>query len=45
MNSRMLVGDALHEPKHLPDNSVHCCVTSPPYWGLKDYEGGRADRK
>ena len=21
----------------LPDGSVHCCVTSPPYWGLRDY--------
>jgi DNA modification methylase len=21
----------------LPDASVHCCVTSPPYWGLRDY--------
>lgn len=23
--------------KGLPDGSVHCCVTSPPYWGLRDY--------
>ncbi len=23
--------------KQLPDESVHCCVTSPPYWGLRDY--------
>lgn len=21
----------------LPDQSVHCVVTSPPYWGLRDY--------
>lgn len=21
----------------LADKSVHCCVTSPPYWGLRDY--------
>ncbi len=21
----------------LPEESVHCCVTSPPYWGLRDY--------
>ena len=21
----------------LDDKSVHCCVTSPPYWGLSDY--------
>ena len=23
--------------KTLPSDSVHCCVTSPPYWGLRDY--------
>lgn len=23
--------------KELPDRSIHCCVTSPPYWGLRDY--------
>lgn len=22
----------------LPDESVQCCVTSPPYWGLRDYK-------
>jgi len=21
----------------LPDESMHCCITSPPYWGLRDY--------
>ena len=26
----------------LPDQSVHCCVSSPPYWGLRDY--GMADQ-
>lgn len=26
--------DILHT---LPDESVNCCVTSPPYWGLRDY--------
>ena len=25
----------------MPDASVHCCVTSPPYWGLRDYGTGR----
>lgn len=29
--------DALKGLKKLPDNCVHCCVTSPPYWGLRDY--------
>lgn len=27
----------------LPSNSVHCVVTSPPYWGLRDYGGGVED--
>lgn len=30
-------GDALAQLKTLPDESVHCCVTSPPYYGLRDY--------
>ena len=30
-------GDALIELRKLPDESVNCCVTSPPYWGLRDY--------
>lgn len=33
----ILHGDAVQRLKTLPDNSVHCCVTSPPYWGLRDY--------
>lgn len=34
---RIICGDALEELKKLPSESVHCCVTSPPYWGLRDY--------
>jgi DNA modification methylase len=34
---RILEGDVLERLKDLPDESVHCCVTSPPYWGLRDY--------
>jgi DNA modification methylase len=30
-------GDVLQELRKLPDSSVHCVVTSPPYWGLRDY--------
>lgn len=30
-------GDALSVLRGLPDESVDCCVTSPPYWGLRDY--------
>lgn len=31
------VGDCLESLRDLPDQSVHCCVTSPPYFGLRDY--------
>lgn len=34
---RVLVGDALEQLRTLPDSSVHMCVTSPPYYGLRDY--------
>ncbi len=34
---QILVGDALAKLRELPDGSVRCCVTSPPYWGLRDY--------
>jgi DNA modification methylase len=30
-------GDALERLCEMPDESVHCCVTSPPYYGLRDY--------
>ena len=30
-------GDCLSLLRTFPDNSIHCCVTSPPYWGLRDY--------
>lgn len=30
-------GDALEVLRQMPDESVNCCVTSPPYWGLRDY--------
>ena len=36
---QLLVGDALERLRELPDESVHCCVTSPPYWGLRAYGG------
>ena len=29
--------DALCALQELPDESVHCCVTSPPYYALRDY--------
>jgi DNA modification methylase len=30
-------GDALQTLANIPSESIHCCVTSPPYWGLRDY--------
>jgi DNA modification methylase len=35
--ARFLRGDALAVLATLPSASVHCVVTSPPYWGLRDY--------
>ena len=34
----VLVGDSLEILPKLPGESIQCCVTSPPYWGLRDYE-------
>ena len=31
------VGDCIELMRDMPDCSVQCCVTSPPYWGLRDY--------
>lgn len=33
----LLSGDALTVLRSLPDGAARCCVTSPPYWGLRDY--------
>lgn len=33
----VLVGDARQVLKQFPDNHFQCAVTSPPYWGLRDY--------
>ena len=45
IENTIICGDVLTELRKLPDESVNCCVTSPPYWGLRDYgtakwEGG-----
>ena len=34
---RLFHGDSLAVLRELPDQSVDCCVTSPPYFGLRDY--------
>lgn len=37
MKASILVGDVLDRLRGLPDCSAQCVVTSPPYWGLRDY--------
>ena len=44
----IIKGDCLQSLKKLEDQSINTCVTSPPYWGLRDYgtaewEGGDPD--
>ena len=34
---RVIIGDCIEGMRSLPDQSVHTCVTSPPYFGLRDY--------
>lgn len=34
---RLICADVLDGLRQLPDESVQCVVTSPPYWGLRDY--------
>lgn len=36
-DSVIFEGDAFTVLQRLPDKSVQCIVTSPPYWGLRDY--------
>ena len=43
--NKIIQGDCLEVLKTLPDESIDCVITSPPYWGLRDYgtakwEGG-----
>jgi DNA modification methylase len=35
--AKILVGDVRDSLRQLADGSVRCAVTSPPYWGLRDY--------
>jgi len=34
---KIIRGDSLSVLKTLPSESINCCVTSPPYWALRDY--------
>jgi len=35
--NKIINGNSLNVLKTLSDNSIDCCITSPPYWGLRDY--------
>lgn len=37
MTVRIIIGDVRDKLREMADESVHCVVTSPPYWGLRDY--------
>ena len=44
-NIHIMIGNCIESMEKIPNNSIHCCITSPPYWGLRDYgtakwEGG-----
>ena len=37
MMIKIMVGDCTSTMKEIDSGSIHCCVTSPPYFGLRDY--------
>lgn len=41
MSVQIIHGDSRAALEFMPSQSVHCIVTSPPYWGLRDYGTGR----
>jgi len=39
MDINILQGDCIETLQKLDDESINTCITSPPYWGLRDYNG------
>lgn len=37
VSTAVVTGDAMGVLSRWPDETVDCCITSPPYWGLRDY--------
>jgi site-specific DNA-methyltransferase (cytosine-N4-specific) len=37
MSYKLILGDTLETLKTFPDESIQCCITSPPYYGLRAY--------
>jgi len=42
---RFIRGDAASVMAKWPDECIDCCMTSPPYWGHREYEGGGIGRE
>jgi DNA modification methylase len=42
MKTKIIIGNSLDKLKHLQEQSINTCITSPPYWGLRDY--GESDQ-
>jgi DNA modification methylase len=42
-NYQIIQGDCIEGMKTLPDGCVHTCITSPPYFGLRSYDGGDSE--
>ncbi len=40
INPLYLCGDSLDILREIPSNSIDCAITSPPYWGQRNYAGG-----
>lgn len=34
---QIISGDVREKLRDIPDNTFHACITSPPYWGMRDY--------
>ena len=37
MTVSVMIGDCITSMQSMSEKSVQCCVTSPPYFGLRDY--------
>ena len=40
-NRTILIGDVMDKIKEIPENSIDCIISSPPYWALRDYGTGK----
>jgi DNA modification methylase len=43
VSTKIIIGDVRYMLKEIPDESIHCVVTSPPFFGLRDYGTAKWD--